>query len=254
MDSLNTAPASARLSGSRPNKIASNRFQAAPRAMPLFYTGLRAAPRRILWNQPAHSGAIRFIVTSMKGGETVYNLQARADTGLNRAEWELPELQLNRGDAYNWALTSSPCGAEPAAEAYLDQEQRNLRGRLWLLDESEMLRLREATEALSSVADPDFRAFALALLVADLGLFQDAIQLVQRGSAQPAHRARALMAHGVQAIISARMNRHLRQHPFGKGVPAIFSAWVTGMEAFHRQEAGRRSGSQDAAPIGSPAK
>src|SRR5262249_45701097 len=129
-----------------------------------------------------------------------------------------------------WALPGASRPFESAEYPLLPVQE----GQFWLLETERLAHLEQGREALESVADPDFAAIALALLLTELRLFPDAVQRVRNGPARSARVPRVLLAHIVQALIYRQMGKHLAVDSASDRLAACFRRWAENREQYHR--------------------
>ncbi|HZO91216.1 MAG TPA: hypothetical protein VFB38_23025 [Chthonomonadaceae bacterium] len=211
------------------------RARYGPRSAPLFYTALREAPTRLSWESPPMDTACR---VTLEMAEADGRFAPLAVTTLASDTHSLPltGLPLRPGAVYAWRVEPA-VRVEGAAETEGGWWQE---GRFWLLEPEMLERLDRGRQLFAETPDPDFRAIALALLMAEVGLYHEALLQIRNGPAREERPARQALSHTTQALIYRQVAQRLEQEqarggPAG-GPPACFHAWASAREEYYRQK------------------
>jgi hypothetical protein len=201
-----------------------------PNVLPLFYTARRAAPEQLEWEPLAQGLPCRLTFgLTEEDGEIAPLLTA--DTEPDVCTYTLPERALEPGLLYAWRV--EPQDAPEVAPAQ--------QGRFWILDAAQRARCLQGCRAIAEGGDRDFVTLGLALFLAELELYQDALELIKRGPARAKRDSRVLLAHTAQALIYRQMGKNLTEvyERSDKNVrpPAEFLAWAASREKYHADRA-----------------
>jgi hypothetical protein len=212
-----------------------------PRSAPLFYTALREPPGRLTWEAWPQAMAYRVTVGRFTDAEPA-PLIAMTLSG-ETCSLSLRDLSVRPGAVYAWRVEPI-CPEAPAIgaeeEETCDAAGFSYEGRFWLLDADMTARWERGQALFEPMPDPDFRAIAQALMLAEVGLYHEALLHIRNGSVRQERQARTVLAHTAQALIYRQMAQRLeveenRDVPGGRS-PACFAAWVAAREEYHRKQ------------------
>lgn len=208
-----------------------------PRSTPLFYTALQKSPERLTWDGFPGVSAWSLSLGEPRPGGRLAPIHTAT---VSAPVWPFPNLQWETGTLYAWRVepASEPEADRPVEEGMSDPPA--LEGRFWLLPAASAARLERGRQILAQGTESDFAAIALALLMAELGLYQEALLLVKTDSARRTRPARVLLAHIVQALVYRQMEQQLKQEELriqAGLISARFAAWAANREQYHRQQA-----------------
>lgn len=209
------------LSRSRREQLA----QFGPNVLPLFYTARRNAPEFLEWEPLAPASAMRLIFGVPDSTEEITPIMTRTlPPGVHSCALSCSDLQP--GISYAWRVEAEETGAVPIQE-----------GRFWLLDDLQQARWKHGCRALSEGSDRDFIAIGLALYLAELELYQDALEIIKRGPSLSERTSRILLAHTAQALVYRQMYQNLQNKQRNDTVmttliPA-FTVWAKNREQYH---------------------
>jgi hypothetical protein len=216
--------------GEKGAETSAARQRYGPRSLPLFHTALQKPPERLVVRDLPFAPPYRVTLGITDSTGSIAPPETVLVSGPEIA-WPLEGLSFRLGETYAWRVEPGASLPSEAAEYPLLPVQA---GRFWLLEPERLAHLEQGREALNSVADPDFAAIAMALLMTEMGLFQDALQLVRNGPARSARVPRVLLAHIVQALIYRQMGKHLAVDRASETLPACFRLWAENREQYHR--------------------
>ncbi len=201
-----------------------------PRSAPLFYTALPKPPLRLSWEE-TNPQAGRLVIETVGGGE-IWTLEAEERRANGLRVCSLAGLSLEPGQHYAWRVEAetesvrTPDGLEPE-------------GRFWLLDSHSAAQLERGRLALRAVTEPDFLNIATALLMAEVGLYHDALRQLRDAHTPAARPARVLLAHIVQSLVYKQLGKRLEcEQTGGECAPPLrFTAWARNREQRHQRKA-----------------
>ncbi len=203
------------------------RAQYGPRSAPLFYTALREAPARLRWEAWPDANAYRVTIGLPTSENTITPLMTATTLPGEECSLAVTELALRPGQVYAWRVEPILRPDCRVAEALMGDE-----GRFWLTDPDLLERWERGRALFEPMADPDFRAIAQALLLAEVGLFHEALRSIRSRPNLQEHQGRAVLAHTAQALIYKQMGQRLAEE---ERAPADFRTWATARETYHRQ-------------------
>jgi hypothetical protein len=252
-------PESARPVISADPALAASRARFGPRSAPLFYTALREPPGKLTWEAQPGAAAYR-VVVGIPESETRIRPLLAATTGARSLP--LAGFCLEPGTVYAWRVEPVALATPGSREAAADREERDnplaeapefwrQEGRFWRLEPDQAARWEHGCRLVSPMADPDFRILGLALLMAEVGLYHEALLHIQNSLMAQAREARLTLAHTAQALIYKQMAQRMEaQRGAGANpetLPACFYAWAQAREQYHRQKVAARLGQEPAA-------
>ncbi|HLV80004.1 MAG TPA: hypothetical protein VKT32_06955 [Chthonomonadaceae bacterium] len=208
-----------------------------PRSLPLFYTALERPPERLAWEPGTHGRASRILLGACEGDGEIRPMIATDLPAGSAPSWSLPGLALMPGLLYAWRIEAEREEGSDAGPPSLPC----LEGRFWLLDAGKAARLAQGRQILAQSTEPEFAPIAQALMLAELGLYQEALRHIQKDSGRRVRPAHALVGHVTQALIYRQMVQLLERE--ARPVPPAFALWARNREAFHRKQAEARSAS-----------
>jgi hypothetical protein len=227
-----------------------------PRSLPLFFTALHQSPGRLVWGPIP--GAIGYRVhIGLLEDEGCHAPLFTTLTPVNARAVDLSNaLKLEPGRLYTWQVeplytwqveflfSEEPMPVEPETQAISLPENRpaaSLQGCFWLLDADQTARLERGRHNLDKGTDPQFARIARALLMAELGLYQDALIHIQKSAGASVRPAHTLLISTVRALIYRQMALTLEQgsQPGASGSARLsrFLTWAQNREQYYRQQA-----------------
>ncbi|HZP83377.1 MAG TPA: hypothetical protein VFB21_17165 [Chthonomonadaceae bacterium] len=252
-------PESARPAIGADPTLAASRARFGPRSAPLFYTALRERPGKLTWEAQPGAAAYRVVVGIPESEARIRPLLA-ATTGALSVP--LAGVCLEPGTVYAWRVEPVALATPGSREAAADREEGDIplaeapgfwrqEGRFWRLEPDQAARWEHGCRLVSPMADPDFRNLGLALLLAEVGLYHEALLHIKNCPMAQAREARLTLAHTAQALIYKQMAQRMEaQRGAGANpetLPACFYAWAQAREQYHRQKVAARLGQEAAA-------
>lgn len=153
-------------------------FRAAsrgPQTRPLLWTALRKSPSRLSWTDAPPSTEYELVVST---GEA--SVSARGP----KPDFKLGSVaRLPKATPINWSI------------AAVDRCAARVEGRFWLLDDATLDRLRSVEDIVASIDDSEIRAVAQALACAEVGLYDEAIGVLDALTALRPRSGRAAIVH-----------------------------------------------------------
>ncbi|MCS6776947.1 MAG: hypothetical protein RMJ43_15480 [Chloroherpetonaceae bacterium] len=205
--------------------------QFGPNLIPLFYTALRATPRHLQWENLYPNAPVTinlYVLTDDRELHLLFCTRLPPGTSI----CPLPDVQVEPGRTCIWRVVFDVPGESVALEGYF-----------WLLERHQQMRWEHGCRVLQEDSDPDFAAIGMALFLADLQLYQEALQCILQGPAQSRRPARALLACTAQALIYQQMHRKLEAmlHADVAGPEALhcFAHWAGQRARYYRERAGQ---------------
>lgn len=255
-------PRAPRLSGSESPAIhadpalVASRARFGPRSAPLFYTALLERPGKLIWEAQPGTEVYRVIVGLPESEGGIRPLLA-ATTGARSLS--LSGFCLEPGTVYAWRVEPVAFATPEIQEADPDRVERDLppteppgfwrqEGRFWRLEPDLAARWEHGSQLVSPMADPAFRILGLALLMAEVGLYHEALLHIRNSPLAQAREAHLTLAHTAQALIYKQMAQRMEAQRGAGTLPACFYAWAQAREQHHRQKVAARLGQE--APAG----
>lgn len=219
---------------SRQEEKSSSRERFGPRGAPLFYTGLHQTPARLAWEPVAEALAYRVSLRALESGCPMEAPVWSATVMQTARSCSLADWNATPGRHYLWRV-------EPVfAEARMEGE-RAATGCFWLMDAAARARWERFRAVTDEVAEADFRAIAQALLLAEVGLYYDAVRAIQAGPMQSEREARRALTHTALALVYRQMGQRLaRAETLSETCPETrdsFAAWAAARAEHYRQKA-----------------
>jgi hypothetical protein len=201
-----------------------------PNVLPLFYTARRSAPEQLEW-EPLTPGLPCRLTFGLPEGDGDITPLLTTDTEPGVCTYPLTVRDLEPGILYAWRV--EPQDAPEAAPAQ--------QGRFWILDAAQRARCLQGCRAIAEGGERDFVALGIALFLAELELYQDALELIKSGPARARRDSRVLLAHTAQALIYRQMGKNLAEawerSDLNVRPPAEFLAWAGSREKYHGDRA-----------------
>lgn len=209
-----------------------------PRAAPLYYTGIHSPLSRIAWEPAPVERAYQVTISHLQKEQAPRTL---VRTVVSDCACSLRSLPLRPDSLYEWRveLIGSPAdvtkdtGKSAAAEPYIE-------GRFWTLDQSTIARWQRSLHLFEPMADVELRRLAFALLMAEVGLYHDAIRQIRQAPRASDRPGRTALSHTTQALIYRQMGIRIekeRARCDGNEPPERFADWTTAREQYHRRQA-----------------
>jgi len=207
-----------------------------PRSLPLFYTALERPPDRLIWEIEAAGEPCRVVLGCCEADGTTVPMTVGGLPAGVASSWPLKGLAMRPGGVYAWRVEIEEGKGKREKGK---EEALVLEGRFWILDAGKAARLRQGRQILAQGTEPEFGPIAQALMLAELGLYQEALRQIQSDLSGRVRPARALLGHIAQALVYRQMAQQLERE--AGQVPARFYVWARNREAYHQQQADARS-------------
>lgn len=215
-----------------------------PCSSPLYYTTLSRLPNRLVF-AGLHCGSLCSVVLTSADLEAPIQqrIQAHPVEGVctwpltatpTYAEmvctWSVEETEENRdlnGDGSNITPGCVLSGTQPPRE-----------GRFRVLNAESRDRLRNGQQKLRQMSDDNLIASAKALLMAEFGLYHEALLIVEIYLKSQRRRKNLLLARTVQTLIYKQMLRQIEQEQRLPVTPVVpfdwYNTWTVNRERYHR--------------------
>jgi hypothetical protein len=205
-----------------------------PYSSPLYYTALSQTPRRLVVAGLSGDSLCRIVLT-ITGVATRdrWVLQSRSKNGV--CSWPLTTLPSQAEMVCAWHIE-----AGTSAPAENDAPVTPLcAGSFHLLDPGCRDRLARGRKRLERMNDSQFGSTAGALFMAELGLYHEALALIDASLDQGTGPSNLLLARTVQTLIYKQMLRQIEEeHQQQKTEDARldrYLTWTQNRERYHRE-------------------
>ncbi len=210
-----------------------------PSSLPFFYTGLKSPPKQFQWQDAGKDESLQYLELlefQNSSLRSVFSGQV-----LNRGKLDLePSLFEFRSDLmYAWTI-----GKKRLLNSKIDNgtgKERNnsipiSEGSFWILNKQQSSFIEETINYFRA-GDETYDHIAIALLLAEKQLYQDAILLCENVAKNDQRPGRMVITNYVQAIIYRYMKEHAQNQneQFAACLPLDrYIQWMENREKYHR--------------------
>ena len=202
-----------------------------PGTLPLFYTSLFDAPRRIFWQNQPQNIACRLVFGIPQSDGTLCPITISKPQTSN--VYPLEAMPLEAETLYGWQIETTEASAQYAKGEVLCE------GRLELLNETDKAALPELLNSAQLAQTHPVVLMGMMALLCRFGLFQDALRIVGKSLPNQAVAVREMMQDTARFVIYNEMSKRIAAKSDGT-LPAKFGAWAEGMKALYAKQTEQR--------------
>jgi hypothetical protein len=202
-----------------------------PGTLPLFFTSLVQAPRRIFWQDKPESVACCLVFGIPQNDGTLCPISISPPQKSNA--WHLNPMPLEDKTLYGWQIVAAESVAGYAAGTVLCE------GRLFLLNEAERDQLPHLLALADQAESNPVVLMGMTALLCRFGLYQDALQIIGRSLMAQAVSVREMMRDTARVLVYNEMSKRIAT--MNESVmPTKFGMWAEQMKALYAKQTEQR--------------
>ncbi|GEM_PF-4750040 len=202
-----------------------------PGTLPLFFTSLTQAPRRIFWQEKPENIACCLIFGIPQNDGTLCPISISPPQKAN--VWHLDPIPLEDKTLYGWQIVAAESTAGYAAGSVLCE------GRFFLLNEAERDQLPQLLASADQAESNPVVLIGMTALLCRFGLYQDALKIIGRSLMAQVVPVREMMRDTARVLVYNEMSKRIAAMDEGV-MPEKFGVWAEQMKALHAKQTEQR--------------
>ena len=202
-----------------------------PATLPLFFTSLIQAPRRIFWQEKPENINCSLIFGIPQNDGTLCPISISPPQKTN--VWHLEPMPLEDKTLYGWQIVAAEPTAGVVAGTILCE------GRLFLLNEAERDQLPQLLALADQAESNPVVLMGMTALLCHFGLYQDALKIIGGSLMAQAVSVREMMHDTARVLVYNEMSKRIATMDEGV-MPEKFGVWAEQMKALHAKQTEQR--------------